>query len=255
MSEWNIVANNKRNVKVVEQPIAQVNKPKAQVRPSRKEQIKKENEKREQWEQRRQSKIDEYDREFPLLPGSRDMMTEAKKIAYINARNAARKEDNHKAYLLREEKRKAKRAREAEEREKKEKLHVQDMIEKWGAHRWYNMVAYTDDDCITAQNLRNDYEDRYYEEAERREEEERKWKEEWEREKIEEKKYIEEQTANMGEEEKGRWILDYEYQKELENDYEMDAESDRWYRDFQMMQKQNKEDAERLAAWEAKNKK
>jgi hypothetical protein len=255
-SEWTTVAKKNRIVKVDKQPIVSV-----QVRPI----IKTESEKRAQWEQRIKKKNEkreqmeqwqkEYDREFPLLPGSKDMLTEAQKIAYINARNAARKEDNHKAYLLREEKRKAKRAREAEEREKKEKLHVQDMIEKWGAHRWHHRVFMTDDDCLTAAKLRDEDMERYYEEEYRFYEEERRWQEEWEREQIEEKKYIEEQTANMGKEEKRRWILDYEYQKEIELDNERDAESDRWYRDFEMMNKRDKEDAERLAAWEAKNKK
>jgi hypothetical protein len=252
-SEWTIVAKKTRVVKADQPPITV--QPKLQVRPTREEQIKNENRNKEQWEKRRQAKIDQYDREFPLLPGSNDMLTDAQKIAYINARNAARKEDNHKAYLQREEKRKAKRVREAEEREKNEKLHVQNMIEKWGAHRWYNRVFMTDDDCLTAAKLRDEDVERYYEEEERREEEERKWQEEWEREQIEEKKYIAEQTANMAAEEKRRWILEYEYQKECELDNERDAESDNWYRDFEMMQKRNKEDAERLAAWEAKNKK
>jgi len=250
-SEWNVVDRNNRKAKVVQQPTAAV-KIKAQVRMSIEEKNKIENQKRDQWEKRRKSKIDEYDSEFPLLPGSRDMLTEAQKIAYIDERNAARKEDNHKAYLLREEKRKANRAKEAEE---KEKLHVQNMIEKWGAHRWHNMVFMTDDDCLTADNLRYEDMERYYEEEERREEEERKWEEEWERERIEEKKYVVEQTANLSEKEKTLWILEYEHEKECERDSDMYAESDRWYRDFEMKQKRNKEDAERLAAWEAKNKK
>jgi hypothetical protein len=253
-SEWNVVDRNNRKAKVVQQPTAAV-KTKPQVRMSIEEKNKIENQKRDQWEKRRKSKIDEYDSEFPLLPGSRDMLTEAQKIAYINERNAARKEDNHKAYLLREEKRKANRAKEAEEKEKKEKLHVQNMIEKWGAHRWHNMVFMTDDDCLTADNLRYEDMERYYEEEERREEEERKWEEEWERERIEEKKYVVEQTANLSEKEKILWILEYEYQKSCEIDLDMYAESDRWYCDFEMKQKRNKEDAERLAAWEAKNKK
>ena len=123
--------------------------------------------------------------------------------------------------------------REEKEKEKKERFHVQDMIEKWGAHRWQNMVCMTDDDCLTAKNLRYEDEERYYEE--------------WKRERIEEKKYVVEQTANLSEKDKRLWILEYEHQKNCEIDWDMD--------DSEMMQRQNKEDAERLAAWEAKNNK
>ena len=92
--------------------------------------------------------------------------------------------------------------REEKEKEKKERFHVQDMIEKWGAHRWQNMVCMTDDDCLTAKNLRYEDEERYYEE--------------WKRERIEEKKYVVEQTANLSEKDKRLWILEYEHQKNCE---------------------------------------
>ena len=115
-TEWTIVTGNKRNVKVAKQPVAVVEQKAEvrQVRPTREEKIKKENEKRERWEQNRQKKIDEYNAEFPLLPGSKDLVTDATKIAYIDAKIAARKEANHKAYLEREARRQKKAKREAE---------------------------------------------------------------------------------------------------------------------------------------------
>ena len=69
---------------------------------------------------------------------------------------------------------------------------------------------------LTADNLRHEDTERYYEE------EERKWEEEWERERIEEKKYVVEQTANLSEKEKRLWILEYEHQKCCEIDWDMD---------------------------------
>jgi hypothetical protein len=81
-SEWTIVTGNKRNIKVVsKQPVAVVEKKAEvrQVRPTREEKIQKENEKRERWEQNRQKKIDEYNAEFPLLPGSKDLVTDTQK--------------------------------------------------------------------------------------------------------------------------------------------------------------------------------
>jgi len=258
-TEWTIVKHGNKKVNVVETNISEkVRQNRVDQRKIREEKQKQWEEKQRQnqanWEARRQAKIDEYDREFPLLPGSRDTMTDAQKITYIDNKRAAKKEADRLAYLEREARRQAKRVREAKKQEYYEKIHVQAMIEKWGAHRWYNMVFMTDDDCITAQKLRHEEEEREYERERWFEEQERQWELEWEQQKIEEKKYIEEQTANMGKEEKGRWILEYEYQKEIELDWERDAESDRWYRDFEIMQKQKKEDAERLAAWELKNK-
>jgi len=261
-SEWTVVTGNKRNVK---QPISTCNMTRAdkttlqikEVRPSKEEQINQAFDKREQWEQRRQKKIAEYDAEFPLLPRSKDSVPEATKIAYIDAKIAARKEANHKAYLEREARRqeKAKRAaekakREAELYEIAEKEHVRDMIEKWGTHRWYRCVAYTEDDCDTAQKLRDEEEENEW----RREQYERELELEWEKKeeirKAEREKYIEEQTANMTEEQKRRWIFDFEYEEKLESDYAYQAQGEDWYRAYTKIEK---EDQERLDRWNAKH--
>lgn len=262
-TEWTIVTGNKRNVKVVsKQPVAVVEK-KVEVRPTREEKIQKENEKRQQWEERRQKKIDEYNAEFPLLPGSKDLVADAKKIAYIDAKIAARKEANHKAYLEREARRqvKAKRVaeiaaakakREAELAEIAEKEHVQDMIEKWGAHRWYRMVAYTEDDCETAWTLRNEEEAREWQLEQLEKEMELEWEKKEEIRKAEREKYIAEQTINMNEEEKRRWISDFEYHEEIESDYTYQAQSEDLYRNYM---KTEREDKERLDRWNAKQEK
>ena len=217
--DWTTI---KRNTKVVDQPIIENPQVRQQVRPmpNRVDKTRRENEKRAQWEQKRQKKIDMYNAEFPLLPGSKDLVPEATKIAYIDAKIAARKEANYKAYLEREARRqeKAKRAnakakREAELAVIAEMEHVKDMIEKWGAHRWYRCVAYSEDDCDTAEKLRYEEEEREW----RREQLEREQEEEEERREAireaEKQKYIAEQTANMSEREKERWIRDYEYEE------------------------------------------
>lgn len=255
-TEWTVV---KRNVKVSKNmtPVIEQKTEVKQVRPTKEEKIQRENEKRDQWEQRRQKKIDEYDADFPLLPGSKNLVSDAQKIAYIDAKIAARKEANHKAYLEREARRQekakhatAKAKRQDERYEIEEKKHVQSMIEKWGSHRWYRCVAWTEDDCDTAQRLRDEEEKREWEmerlerieeqEEERREEIRKAWRE----------KYIAEQTANMTEEEKRRWITEFEYDEEIESDYAYQAQGEDWYRAYTNMEK---EDQKRLDAWNAKH--
>lgn len=270
-SEWTIVTGNKRNVKVVaKQPVAVVEKKVEvrQVRPTREEKIQKENERREQWEQRRQKKIDEYNAEFPLLPGSKDLVPDAKKIAYIDAKIAARKEANHKAYLEREARRQEKAKREAEkakrdaeiaEAEAKrqaelykiaEEEHVKDMIEKWGYHRWYRMVAWTEDDCDTAERLRHEEEEREWrmEQYEREQEEEEERREAIRQ--AEKEKYIAEQTANMSEREKEQWIRDYEYEEMRILEDQVFSYWDSVYYDNM---RQERADKERLDRWNAKH--
>lgn len=207
--DWTTV---KRNTKVIENP-QQVRQ--QQVRPmsNRVDKTRRENEKRAQWEQKRQKKIDMYNAEFPLLPGSKDLVPDAEKIAYINNKIAIKKEASHKAYLEREARRQAKAKRESELYKIAEEKHVEKMIEKWGAHRWYRCVAYTNDDCDTADKLR-------YEEEERGrfeewlETEDKKFEiQEHIRIRAEEEAYISEQTANMSEEEKALWLADYSYRK------------------------------------------
>jgi len=135
-----------------------------------------------------------------------------------------------------------------------ENLHIENMIEKWGAHRWYRMVNNTEDDCPTAEKLRDEEAQRNYEEdiRERLEEKLLKWEEE--KRYMAEQKYIEEQTANMDEEEKRLWMLDYKWKKDCEREDELDAASQISYKMAQMLIKQHDEDEARLAAWEAKNK-
>jgi hypothetical protein len=55
----------------------------------------KENMRREKCEASQQ-KIDRYNTDFPLLPVSRDLVVDAQKIAYIDAKFAAEKEDQQK---------------------------------------------------------------------------------------------------------------------------------------------------------------
>ena len=138
--------------------------------------------------------------------------------------------------------------------EMEEREHVKNMIEKWGAHRWYNMVSYTDDDCDTAQKLRDEEEEREYQQEKWYEEQERQWEKEYDQQKIADEKYIAEKTANMSEKEKELFISEFEEERMRWLEDGMEAEGDIWYRDFQHMEKQNKQDAERLAAWQAKNK-
>lgn len=179
-------------------------------------------------------------------------MTDTQKIAYIDTKIAARKEANHKAYLEREARRQEKAKREAEKAKREaelaeiaEKEHVKDMIEKWGAHRWHRMVAYTDEDCWAARILRDEEEDR---EREQEEEEER-------REAIreaEKQKYIAEQTANMSEREKERWIRDYEYEEMRILEDQVFSYWDSVYYDNM---RQEREDKDRLDRWNAKQEK
>lgn len=220
---------------------------------------KKRQQNRANWEAKRKAKIDEYDREFPLLPGSEDYTADSKKIAFIDACRAAKKEADKLAYLEREAKRELKRKKTAELNAIKEREHIKNMIEKWGAHRWFRMVPYTEDDCDTAKILRYEEEEMEYERERQLKEEERQWEEKWEKEqeqqKIADEKYCAEQTAGMTQREKELWIYNFEYERMLRDEDAREIEGDMMYRDFLLMEKQRKDDAERLALWEAKNKK
>ena len=270
-SEWTVVKSGNKKVVVVETVVSEkVRQTKMEQKKIREDKQKQWEEKQQQnkanWEARRQAKIDEYDREFPLLPGSRDTMTAAEKIAYIDTKRAAKKESDKQAYLQREARRQAKqkiaekRAAEKAKREEylaemEEREHVKNMIEKWGAHRWYNMVWNTDDDCDTAQKLRDEEEEREYEQEKWYEEQERQWEREYEQQKIADEKYIAEKTANMTEKEKELFISEFQEERMRWLEDGMEAEGEIWCHNFQIMEKQKKQDAERLAAWEAKNKK
>jgi hypothetical protein len=248
-SEWTIVTGNKRNVNVVVEQ-------KSEVRPTREENFQKENNKRHQWEQRRQKKIDEYNMEFPLLPGSKDLVSDAQKIDYIETKRATKKEADQKAYLEREARRQAKAKRNTEiahaKAKREEEEHVKTMIEKWGAHRWYRKVAYTEDDCDTAHDIREEEDEREWrlEEIERQQEDEEEKREEIC--KAEEEKYIDEQTINMSREEKGIWIEDYRYNEMIRLEDEVYSY---WKTAFSYIEKQDKEDKERLVRWYANQKK
>ena len=191
-----------------------------------------EQEKRQKWEANRQRKIDEFNAEFPPLPGTKDLISDAKKVAFINARIAVKKEASKQAYLERQARRQA-----------REKRHVQNMISKWGAHRWFIMVEDTKDDCATAQELRNEYEwketCRYYEEMERREQECREYSEN-------RAKYIAEMTANMTDYQKQEWIDNYNFEEE-EYDMAVNEEAQRMY------EREKQQDEARLKAWNDRN--
>lgn len=257
-TEWTVVTRNKRNTKVVQKQheVQQSNAFKSS-RLTMQEKIQRENEKREQWEKRRQKKIDEYNAEYPLLPGGKDSVSDAKKIAYIDAKRANKKEADHKAYLERETRRQAKAKRDAERARIAEEEHVKDMIEKWGSHRWYRCVAYTEDDCDTADRLRYEENEREEEREWRMEQLQREYELEWEKKeairKAEREKYIAEQTANMSEQEKLRWIIDFEYDEEIELDHAFQAEGEIWYQSYLKMEKEEREDKERLDRWNAKH--
>jgi len=257
--EWNVVNHGNKKVTVLgTNAYEKVRQPSMNQKKICEEKQKQWEEKQRQnqakWESIRQAKIDEYDRDFPLLPGSRDIMPDIKKIAYIDGKRASKKEADRLAYLEREAKRQEKRKIAQQRAEIKEREHVKNMIEKWGAHRWFRMVLYTDDDCDTAKILRDKEEEREIERERRLEEQERQWKKECEQQEIADKKYIAEQTANMTEIEKEQWISNFEDERMRLLDDAVEAEGDMWYRNFMIMEKQNKEDNERLALWLAKNK-
>ena len=99
-------------------------------------------------------------------------------------------------------------------------------------------MAWTEDDCDTAQRLRDEEEEHEW----RMEQLERQWEEEQEKReairKVEREKYIAEQTANMTEEQKRRWIFDFEYDEEIEADYAYQAQGEDWYRDYKKMERE-----------------
>jgi hypothetical protein len=247
-TEWTIVNRNKRNFNVDKEHIVPHN-----MRGVNNNNIqKKENDRRKRWEQKREKKIAEYNAEFPLLPGSKDLVSDATKIAYINSKIATRKKVKHHKEYKHEEKAKRNTANTKHQigwYEIAEKLHVQEMIEKWGAHRWHRCVAYTEDDCDTAERLRDEEElcELHMEQYER--ELELEWEEKELIRKAEKEKYIAEQTANMSEEQKRRWIINFEYDEEIKSDYAYEAAGDAWYKERKKIEQ---EDKERLDRWNEK---
>jgi len=87
LNYYQLLSNDRRsNVIEIRSPQTQGQ----QVRLSREE---KANMRREKLEAILQQKIDSYNDEFPLQPGIRDLVADAEKIAYIDAKIAAEKED------------------------------------------------------------------------------------------------------------------------------------------------------------------
>lgn len=242
-SEWTVIKSNNHKSNVIEVHVPQYQ---PQVR------ISKEDERREKWEKNRQQKINRYNAEFPLLPCSKDLVPDAKKIAYIDAKIAAEKEANHKAYLEREARRQAKRERDEKNAAVREQRHVENMIEKWGAHRWHNMVYYTNDDCDTAYKLRREEEEEEYRREAMRDEWRARMEEEDKKHEIERKKYIAEQTANMSKQQKKRWLQDLEEEEKLELEERAYSEGEIMYEAFLDFERRRIEDQKRLDAWNAK---
>lgn len=118
-------------------------------------------------------------RQFPRLDGSFSDMTtpEYKKVAIEYVNNVLKQQQV--AYEKRVKQREEKAKRQEEEKKRKEEAHVAEMMKKYG-YRWEYDVEGTDEDCITAWELReeNDYQDEmdYY----RSRDEEAQWKRECE---------------------------------------------------------------------------
>jgi hypothetical protein len=205
--------------------------------------------KKQHWEATRQRKIDQFNAEFPILPGGKDLMTDSQKIVQINARIAAEKEANRKAYLVREARRQAKKEQAKKLSKIKEASHIQNMIDKWGAHRWYSMVECTADDCDAAYKLRceKDECELRIEEFERHVDLELERKEKSLRE--EKERHIAEQTANMSESQKECWIERF-LEEEVERlDCLAQAESETMYRNILIWENREIQDNNRLKMW------
>ena len=206
--------------------------------------------------QSQQSKIVRYDSEFPEIPGSKSVaVSDGQKIAMVNFIINEKKQADHQAYLERESRRQIKKDREERLAQIKEEKHIQNMIEKWGSHRWYNMVYHTEDDCETAQDLRDKEEEFEYQREilyEIREEQDQLH---YEENKKKETAYIEETTKDMSAKTKAQWLRGYEWEKELEDDYSMERESMAFYSSFERRREQAEADQKRLEEWNKKNNK
>lgn len=274
MSEWNIVTKKNKRIYFKSQSESSNSesdkKQEFLVKKKIREEKKSSSYKRERWEASRQSKIDEYNREFPLLPNSHDAISDKDKIIFIETRNEAKRKADHEAFLVREARREAKRKiveekakqkakREAELAEIAEHEHVQNMIEKWGAHRWYRMVEHTTDDCDTAWHLRVEEEDREWERDRYQYQLELELAEKEKRAKEELEIYIAFQTANMKDDEKAQWLSEFEEQEQEDSYHAFDDGGCSWYliqQDENYLKWQRDEDDKRLATWyekQAKN--
>lgn len=157
-----------------------------------------------------------FDEDFPPLPGMESGTTEETKQGWARLR----KEIEHKKYLEKEARRKAKKEaarknaeKKARNEEERRRVHVDMMIEKWGSHRWFNMVEDTEDDCHEAARIRKEH----YASSVKWEAE---FEERMEREEKERNELIAKKTANMTEEEKRDFIetLIYEEAEKMDTD-------------------------------------
>jgi hypothetical protein len=190
------------------------------------------------WEQKRLLKIKKYDQEFPILPGTKDLMTDALKIQWYDQQEELKRQQEHQAYL----KRKAK-------RENKLQIpkvhHIQNMIEKWGEHRWHRMVHGTDDDCDEAYKLRD---------QEEREEHQREMimEERITQERKERQEFIDKSTQGMTQQQKSEWLFDFEEEEYHEMCENFDTESNYIWKYVERVAEQDKRDKERLDLWNLK---
>jgi hypothetical protein len=166
------------------------------------------------------------------------------------AKKRAISEKKHQEYLEREARRQEKK-RIAEELEKaKENAHIADMIEKWGSHRWHQMVEGTEDDCRVAYDLRykemEEEEREYYEMQER----EKEWEKEWEEERNSKEKLRTEARLTMTPKEFREFEMQEQQDEWDEEERYFASGIDEWY----YIERQQRADSERLAIWEEKQK-
>jgi hypothetical protein len=176
----------------------------------------------------------------------------------VVAAKRALSEKKNQEYLEREARRQEKKRIAEQAAKAKEDAHVADMIEKWGRHRWHRMVEDTADDCRTAGDLRykemEEEEHEYYEMQER----EKEWQKEWEKQELEKEEVrckleaeTEKARRTMTQEEFEVWF-DHNWEDDCDNYF--DSLSYEYYHEERMRIQVQKEDAVRLARWEAKQK-
>lgn len=179
------------------------------------------------------------------------------------AAKRALSEKKRQEYLEREARRQNKKRLAEEIAKAKEDAHIENMIEKWGSHRWFRMVEDTADDCRTACDIRykkmEEEENEYYEMLEQ----EKKWQKEWEKQELEREEVrckleaeTEKARRTMTQEEFEVWF-DHNWDELIaydDCDNYFDSLSYDYYQEERMRSQLQKEDATRLARWEAKQK-
>jgi hypothetical protein len=170
----------------------------------------------------------------------------------INAEKEAKKRSlARQEYLEREARRQEKKRRSELAAKAKEIAHVEDMVEKWGQHRWFRMVDGTNDDCQIAEELRwkEDQEqfDLYYEMRQK----EKKWAQEFKAKEKEKEKLRQEAKTTMTCEE----FAEFEHQEWLDEMDEEEAYMNNGSREWYHLERLRQADATRLTKWEQKQKK